>query len=391
MNFNVSIDKKYIQVDNIILNAETGLKTNILNPDLSIICEIFKDQFLFSYKNKLMERTKLFSLMKKLIYPLIKHDIKLLHEYEIKYGMNLIYENINVINDYTCELIEESFDFIKKGISKIGDKLKQAGSFILNKGLPVFFKKLEEVLINPIAIGVDVALTTLGIGKVAGAILWGSLGIWKIYELSTGKMENSIWSYLDIAVCFIGLIFTGASAKGLKSIIKAAGRDVGVLLKSPAIKPIMSLLGKGLNFISNALIKPIEWLVTKIGGPKIKEMVNLAKTSLKNVFDKLISFFNPPKGQKGIIGTIHQGLKKDIIKPGQEALKNKSALKSAAVKGTKWGVGTYGDLKGIEYGANYLNKNKSNQEKIDDTVFKNTISSELENALAQMNSLDKEK
>lgn len=389
MNFNVSIDRKYIQVDNIILNTETGVKTNTLNPDLSIICEIFKDQFLFSYKNKLMERTKLFSSMKKLVYPLIKHDINLLQEYEVKYGMNLIYENINVINNYTYELIEESFDFIKKGISNVGDKLKQVGSFILNKGLPVFFKKLEEILLNPIAIGVDVALTALGIGKVAGAILWGSLGIWKMYELSTGKMEDSIWSYLDIAVCFIGLIFTGASAKGLKSIIKAAGRDVGVLLKSPAIKPIMSLLGKGLNFISNALIKPIEWLVTKIGGPKIKEMVNLAKTKLKNVFDKLISFFNPAKGQKGIKGTISQGIKKDIIKPGQEALKNKSALKSAAVKGTKWGAGTYGALKGIEYGANYLNKNKNNQEKIDDTVFKNTISSELENALAQMNSLDK--
>lgn len=389
MNFNVSIDRKYIQVENIILNTETGLKTNIINPDLFMLCEILKDQFLFSYKNKLMERINLFSSMKKLVYPLIKHDINLLQEYEVKYGMNLIYEDINVINNYTCELIEESFDFIKKGISNVGDKLKQVGSFILNKGLPVFFKKLEEVLLNPIAIGVDVALTALGIGKVAGAILWGSLGIWKIYELSTGKMEDSIWSYLDIAVCFIGLIFTGASAKGLKSIIKAAGRDVGVLLKSRAIKPIMNLLGKGLNFISNALIKPIEWLVTKVGGPKIKEMVNLAKTKLKNVFDKLISFFNPAKGQKGIKGSISQGIKSDIINPGKEALKNKSALKSAAIKGTKWGAGTYGVLKGIEHGVNYLNKNKNNQGNIDDTVFKTTISSELENALAQMDSLDK--
>jgi hypothetical protein len=390
MNFNISTDRKYIQIENIILNTETGLKTNILNPNITILCEILKDQILFSYKNKLFERTDLFSLMKKLVYPLIKHDINLLQEYEIKYSMNLIYEDINTFNNHTYKLINESFDFIKKGISTVGDKLKQAGNFILNKGLPVFFKKLEEILLNPIAIGIDVALSTLGIGKVAGSILWGSLGIWKIYELSTGKIENSIWSYLDIAVCFIGLIFTGAAVNGIKSVIKGAGRDIGVLLKSPAIKPIIKLLGKGFSFILNALVKPIEWLVKKVGGPKIQEIINLAKSKLKNVFDKLNSLFNPASGQKGIKGTVSQGFKSDITKPGQDALKNKSALKSAAIKGAKWGAGTYGAIKGVEYGVNYLNKNKNknnqenSQENIDDTVFKNAISSEFENALSQM-------
>jgi len=217
MVFDVSKDKRYLQLENMVVDLETGLKFTLDSAHPAFICEMFKSQFAYSYKHKLIENNELFRKMKQLIYPLISHDKGIVSEYEVRYGMNLIYESSETFSYSTYKTIEESWDFvktkmldmlpitpndlvegwlgdtwdaIKTGAGKVWDSIKDAASWVLNKGLPWFFEKLEGFLLNPVTIGIEIALTAIGVGKIAGAILWGALGIWKIYQLATqGKLK----------------------------------------------------------------------------------------------------------------------------------------------------------------------------------------------------------
>jgi hypothetical protein len=437
---NISVDNRYIQYENQIIDTQTGFRfsQNSLHP--AMVCEMFKHQFSYSYKMKLMESSELFSKMKQLIYPLIEHNRDVVLEYEVRYGMNLIYESPEKFNFGTQRLIEESWDFVKTkvliesplilegwwddivtGVSNtwnaakgavsgavdaakgavggavdwVVDKVKEAGQWILNKGLPWFFTKLEQILLNPVAIGVDIALSTIGVGKIAGAILWGALGIWKIYQLVSGQIPNELFSYVDIGLCLVGLAFTGGAANGIKSAMKAAGRDTRKLLSSPLLKPLITLLSKGVSFIMNLIVKPIEWLAKTIGGPKINEMIQTAKGKISNIFKTLDEATKA--SQPGLRKTIAKGVSQDFIKPGLAASKNPALLKTAAKKGVVGGLALHGGVKAIEKGAEkYMEYQTQKMEKLkadlantlDDNSIKQTVKSSFDDAMAQMNSLD---
>jgi len=222
--------------------------------------------------------------------------------------------------------------------------------------------------LNPVTIGIEVALMAIGVGKIAGAILWGALGIWKIYQLFTGKIENSIWSYLDIGVCLLGLLLTGGAAKALGGAIKATGRSIAKLAKLPGIKQLLQLLGKGVSFISNMILKPIEWLAKTLGGSKVTEMINIAKNKIGEVVKKLQNAFSKAAEGPGLGKTIVQGVKTDVVNPLKTALKTKTAaeLERAAFKGAKTGTAFALGMKGVEKYAESKAKedeNKLKQEK----------------------------
>ncbi len=113
MVFDISKDKKYLQLENMIVDLETGIKFTIDSAHPAFICEMFKNQFTHSYKNKLIENNELFRKMKQLIYPLISHDKGIVSEYEVRYGMNLISESSETFSYSTYRTIEESWDFVK--------------------------------------------------------------------------------------------------------------------------------------------------------------------------------------------------------------------------------------------------------------------------------------
>jgi hypothetical protein len=193
------------------------------------------------------------------------------------------------------------------------------------------------------------------------------------------------------------LVFTGGAAKGLKAGISALGRDVSKIAKSPVIKPIVQLLGKGLNFIMSAILKPIEWLLKVFGGGKIQEAINVAKTRLKDVFASLEKSVKPTG--PGLGKTLKKGVKTDIVNPAKAALKDPALLKKGAIKGAKWGVGTYAAMKGIEKGAQWYGQRQAAKQgeetkqtliKVasDDNMLQQTASSSLGDALSQMKALD---
>lgn len=427
MDFIISNDKNFIQFGDTIVDSRNGLTYNMDTIHPAIVCEIFKTQFTHAYKTNLMETNDLFRKMKELIYPLINHNKDIVSEYEVRYGMNMILETNNGYSYGTHNLIENSWEFVKnkimeeypvlvedilgsiqkgtewvgskvkQGAEWVGNKLKDAGKWILNKGLPWFFKKLEDFLLSPVGIGLDIALTTIGIGKIATTVIWGALGVWKIYQLFSGQIPNDIWSYIDIGICLVGLVFTGGAAKGLQAAVKAVGRDVTKLSKG-VLKPLIQLLGKGLNTIMNVVLGPIQWLSRTFGGGKINEIINVAKNRLKDVFAKLEKTLKPGAGSttKKVVG---KGIKQDLINPTKAALKDPKLIGKGIKKGVVGGLAMHGAMKGIEHGAkayygiqqdDNVKKTKEVIKQIasDDKQVQQALNYDLTNALDQMKQLE---
>lgn len=381
----LSKNQRYLQFDETIVDCNTGLRFNINEAHPAFVCELFKDQFTHAHKTGLMENIDLFSKMKSLIYPLIQHDGHLVMEYEVRYGMRVLTESEGP-SFTSIRLIEESWDFVKtkmletlplskeelleywgekyinkavnyvkdtgkkiynagkKVVNAVIDSIASAAKWILNKGLPWFFNTLEKFLLSPVGIGLDVALTVIGVGKIASAVLWGSLGIWKLYEIFSGKTPligefwNDFWIVLDVAICFIGLLFTGGAAKALKAGVQSVGRNMGKLAKLPGIKTLVNLINRGASFVANGLGKSMDWLSKTIGG-KVGSVISTAKSNIVKFFEKLKNLVSQITNSSG---SFRKGVQQDIINPAKAAMKDPKLLRTAAIKGTTAGLAFHG-------------------------------------------------
>jgi hypothetical protein len=237
---------------------------------------------------------------------------------------------------------------------KVIQSVKDAAGFVLNKGLPWFFQKLESFLLNPVTIGADVALSALGIGKVASAVLWGSLGIWKIYQLSIGKLENNWFTYLDIGLCLLGLVLTGAAVKPIKSVIKTV-RNPAKLVKLPVFKPFLKLLSMGSGAIKNYILQPIKWLSDTLGAKYVSGMIQVAQNKLDDVIKYLQNIFTTQNRLRQIKAAT-QSIKPSTLSNIRTTLTGAGAtdnITTAALKGATAGFGVAAATKGIKRGVNW--------------------------------------
>lgn len=416
----ITKDGRFVQMFNKIVDLETGLYTDMESPNPIFICEMFRTQFSLSYKHSLIESTDLFSKMRKLIYPLLENNPNTIMEYEMKYGQSLLVESSFSIG--TLQIIDEAWDFVKEKLfeqypllveglwddiksgaskawdktkevaGKAWDKVKEAGTWVLTKGLPWFMEKLEHFMLSPVGIGLDIALTAIGVGKLATGIIWGILAIWKIYQLMSGKISG-VWAYVDIAVCFVGLIFSGA-AKALRTAFKSVGGNIAKM--SPKfLTPLIEMFAGGASKILGLLAKPFEWLAS-IFGTKAVEMVSTAKRSVGKVFTDMKATFSPglqkaAATNPSLKSVISKGIKQDITNPLRKV--TSTMARKGAIKGAAVGGAFYGLNKGIEYGGekykNYAS-NKSSQEmgklasSVSDDVIKQGVEDDMGSLLSQM-------
>ncbi len=392
--FVVTKDLRYLQLGDRIVDTYTDLSTSVASPNPIFVCEMFKTEFLFSHKQNLFESSDLFKKMKELIYPMMGNNSSHIMEYEVRYGNRLIFESEDRLK--IEQLISESWDFVKNKIyednpiiienifgdawnatkdfagkawdktkevaGKVWDSVKEAGAWILDKGLPWFFEKLETILMHPVGIAVDAALTAIGVGKVVTGTLWGALLLWKVYKLISGKSDRKdIWTYVDLVVCLVGVVFSGA-AKGIKMAFKAAGGSVAKV-GGGVLKTIGGVLGKGAKGIFNLMLKPIEWLAS-IFGKGAQNMISTFKSSFNGIFDDIAKIFSPAVSKASTktpgLKTI---LKKDITDPLRAAANTPGAFKNAALKGATQGLAFYGAGEALKGGVNWYIDNRREEQK----------------------------
>lgn len=423
-NITISRDGRYIVGFDTIVDTSTNMTMSINNPNPLFLCEFFKTQTTFNYKHSLVESTDLFGKMRKVIYQLLESDVMGIMEYEVKYGHQLLIESKNTIlteqyitdswdfvkskilkkypilneqsvGDWISDKAGQAWDGIKKGAEVVGDKLKQSMQWVLTKGIPWFMENLEKFLMSPVGIGLDIALTSIGVGKLATGILWGMLLIWKVYKYAIGESDkSSVMTYVDLAVCLAGLVFSGA-AKGLKMAFKAAGNNI-LKVSGQTLQPIISVLSKGATGILNLVLKPIEWL-SKVFGTKAQAMVSSFKSNINGLITQISKMFAPAATKAGVPGAeglgklVGTGLRKDIINPLSQA--TGKTLRGATVKGLAAGGAVVAAEKGISKGAaayaDYQKKNIDREKlvlanTIPDDMIKQGIDSEMGDLLKQL-------
>ncbi len=437
--FVVTKDLRYLQLGNKIVDTYTDISVDIESPNPIFVCEMFKNEFLFSHKQNLFESSDLFKKMKELIYPMMGNNSSHIMEYEVRYGNRLIFESEDKLK--IEQLISESWDFVKNKIyedypiiienifkdawnattdfagkawdktkevagkawdatknvaGKVWDSVKEAGAWILNKGLPWFFDKLEAVLMHPVGIAVDVALTAIGVGKVVTGTLWGALLLWKVYKLISGKSDRKdIWTYVDLVVCLVGVVFSGA-AKGIKMAFKAAGGSVAKVGGS-VLKTIGSVLGKGAKGIFNLMLKPIEWLAS-IFGKGAQNLISTFKSSFNGIFDDIAKVFSPAVNKAATkTPSLKTILKKDITNPLRAAANTPGAFTNAAFKGVTTGLAFHGASEALKGGMDWYVSNRRKEQEaqmaqaaasMSDETITSTIDAdpEIAAALEQMKS-----
>lgn len=415
-NFNITGDGRYLQMMGKIVDLHTNFSTDIDSPNPIFVCEMYKNQFTLAHKEGLFESTDLFKKMKELLYPMMGQNTSYIMEYEVRYGSKLIFESEDKLRteqliseswdfvkskiyDQTI-VIEGYWDDFKSGVSDVANKVgnaassawdatksaassawdtakentakswekiktvggqfldkavdatKQAASWVINKGLPWFFQTLEEFLISPVGIGLDIALTSIGVGKVATGILWGAILAWKVYLLATGKSDaSSLMTYLDLAICAVGIGFSGA-AKGLRVTVKAAGANIAKL-GAKVLQPIFGVLSKGAGGLLKIMIKPLEWIAS-IFGPKASALITTFKTRIGGIFDSMQAAITKAAGSQApsLTSTVGKGIRQDIINPAAAAIAGKGpvSLGKAAMKGTTAAAAFYGGEKLLHKG-----------------------------------------
>jgi hypothetical protein len=338
-----------------IVDLRTNFVTEVENPNPIFICEMYKNQFTFNYKHSLMESNDLFSMMRKMVYPLLNNQNHIM-EYEMRFGQSLITESSFSIT--RLKLIEEAWDFVKQKLfqefpmlveglwdwvkekgSQAVNWVKEKGAEILKKGIKGFFDTLRDFLISPVGIGLDIALTAVGVGKVASMVLWGALLLWELKVL--WEEGISFHNCLNVAFAALGVLIpalakTGkAASAGLKNVEQLAATSFG--------GKMLSSIRTGLTSIMGGISKGVEWLAG-IFGPTVKSWATNLMSKASSFIEKVVTFLTPKSAmtgakistkmagyaaQKGIVaGTAFYGANK-LIKKGAETETGQRAILGA--------------------------------------------------------------
>lgn len=349
----ISKDGRYLQMFDKIVDLRTNLVTEMESPNPIFVCEMYKNQFSFTYKHSLMESNDLFSMMRKMVYPLLNNTNNIM-EYEMRFGQSLIVESSYSIS--TVKLIEEAWDFVKQKLliefpmlveglwdwvkekgSQAVNWVKEKGAEILKKGIGGFFNTLREFLISPVGIGLDIALTAIGVGKVASMVLWGALLLWELKVLYSDGINFQ--NCLNVAFAALGVLLpalakTGkAATAGIKNVEKLAATSFG--------GKMLSSIRSGLTKIMGAISQGVEWLAG-VFGPTVKSWATSLMGKARGFIEKVVTFLTPKSAmtgakistkmagyaaQKGIVaGTAFHGANKLIHKAAETETGQKAMI-----------------------------------------------------------------
>ena len=190
-------------------------------------------------------------------------------------------------------------DFIsktQKGAGQLVDKISNSEWVevidLLKKGIHFFAKKLRDAMYSPVGIVLDTILVASGIGKSVQWIPWAIIVGLDIYELVKGDYESLFDHLLNTFFDVLGLVFTGAVAKGVKLTFKGV-KNVEqlnqVVQSSPKLKQYFMKLPEILSKVSPKIQSAIKFLSTKF--PKASNFLKGILSSIDGFINKMVSEF----------------------------------------------------------------------------------------------------
>lgn len=200
----------------------------------------------------------------------------------------------------------------------VKDAVARAWNCLTNNFFECLMEGIREAAFSAVGMGVMTAISFIpGVGQVADVIVFGSLLLWDIYKMLSGKYESGKykWSWVEIiidAICAVlpALGFLAKSAlRGIKGFgelgIKAAteGGIFGRILNffKGSLGKVFSALGRSMKFVGEKL--GLEFLV-KYGSKAetiLSKEVQVAEKAAQT---------GAKEGKKGVVATAKDSLKK---------------------------------------------------------------------------------
>jgi len=194
----------------------------------------------------------------------------------VDWGVDQVKKGGKWVADQAKQIGEKGFfTWAGEKVSAVWNSVKNAIAKAWNCLTANFFECLmegiREMSFSAIGMGVMTALTFIQpIGAVVDVVVFGSLLVWDVYKMLSGKYESGPykWSWMDIivdAVCCIlpyaGKLFK-AEAAGVKSMAELgtkAATEGGIFKKT------LNYLKGGFSKIGSAIAQGIKWIGEKLG------------------------------------------------------------------------------------------------------------------------------
>lgn len=211
-------------------------------------------------------------------------------------------------------------------------KVTQIQKPAFNMTLDEFMEGYRDSLTHPVMIGLEVALTSTGVGVSAVVAAYTALLAYDVYK---GVVRGD-WGWLNIIFDVLGIVSSGVISGTLRPIMKGAqglklnslGKVLTYLSKTKIWSEIKPLLQGGITLLKNiskGIWKALEWISRKTGFRQLKTAGKSVETNihniiysieefLKNSVKKTVKFLEP-----GAKSTLKQAVARGIITAGLAA------------------------------------------------------------------------
>ena len=256
---------------------------------------------------------------RKFLYELVEifkpeNSISLIKEWEERFGSKLLLINesvdklivesrINESWESIKVLLEDWFDSVKSGVQRAGkwvgdqakgvanwtkDQAKQikqkgvmawagdkvssvwnsvknavskAWKCLTNNFVECLMEGIRAASFSAVGMGVMTAVTFIpGVGQIADFLVFGSLLIWDVYKMLSGKYESGQyqWSFADIIIDAVCLLLPALGA-GLKSALKGV-RGAGEMAALAAKEGKGGIVSKAINLLKGGISKIMSYI-----------------------------------------------------------------------------------------------------------------------------------
>lgn len=247
-----------------------------------------------------------------------------------KYGQEQVQKAKGWVKDQAQQIKSKGFTgWAKDKAASVWNKVKEgiasAWKCVTNNPVECIMEGLRGLTMTAAGAAILTGVSFVPVvGQVSNGIIFGSLLLWDLYKMLSGKYESGKyqWSLLDIVVGAVSLLLpalgkvvktAGVGIKTASQLAKAASKG-GVLAK--AVTVIKTGLGKLLGIIGKAA----KWLGQKLG---LKFLENFGAKAA-NQMTKLTTEISG--GVKATTNVATKKVSSDVIK--RALLQNKEKLKS---------------------------------------------------------------
>jgi hypothetical protein len=209
------------------------------------------------------------------------------------------------------EKVNSAWNYVK-------DAVARAWNCLTNNFFECLMEGIREAAFSAVGMGVMTVVSFIPeAGQITDVIVFGSLLIWDIYKMLSGKYESGKykWSWMEIiidAIC-AALPALGFLAKSaLKGIKGFAELGVKAVTEGGIFKKVFNFFKNNLSKIFSTVGKSMKFVGEKLGLEFLVKYGSKAETILSkevSVMEKAATEA-AKQGEKGIVGTAKDSLKK---------------------------------------------------------------------------------